>query len=76
MAGVQITQERLSAALRAITRFSICTGATRERVIARGAGSYSASIGTCGDTDRNVISRVVTRVTNRLLQPPCRPIKC
>jgi hypothetical protein len=30
MAGVQITQERLSAALRAITRYSIGTDATRK----------------------------------------------
>jgi hypothetical protein len=48
MAGVQITQERLSAALRAITRFPIFTGAIERRVIARKAGSYSAFIVTCG----------------------------
>jgi hypothetical protein len=35
--------------MRAITRFSIGTGATRMRVIARMAGSYSASIATCAD---------------------------
>jgi hypothetical protein len=41
MAGMQITQERLPAALRAISRVSVGTCSIGTRVIARKAGSYS-----------------------------------
>ena len=47
MARVQITQERLSAALRAITGLRVALVQIEKRVIARSAGSYSASVRTC-----------------------------
>jgi hypothetical protein len=47
MAGVQITQEQLSAVIRAITRVRI-RRCHKKRVIARSAGSYSTLGGFCG----------------------------
>jgi hypothetical protein len=48
VAGVQITQEQLSAVIRAITRVSSSQVPIEKRVIARAAGSYSGLGGFCG----------------------------